>query len=100
MESYEKLVRDNIPEILDEKGVQYELRIAEPNEYKKELIKKLSEEVGEFSVAGAVEELADVLEVMLALREFPEYADLELVRLQKLKERGGFVKKIILKGEK
>ena len=100
MEGYNKLVRDRIPEILDHKGVIYEKRIASPEEYKQELIKKLVEEVNEFTAEGDPEELADVLEVITALRTLPEYEDVEAVRLKKLQERGGFSDKIILKGEK
>lgn len=100
MESYNKLVRDKIPEMLDAKGVSYEKRIASPEEYREELIKKLSEEVGEFVEAGDPEELADVLEVIEALRRLPEYQNVDQLRLKKLNERGGFDGKIILKGEK
>jgi predicted house-cleaning noncanonical NTP pyrophosphatase (MazG superfamily) len=100
MESYNKLVRDKIPEILDVKGVTYEKRIASYEEYKAELMKKLAEEVAEFSEAGEAEELADVIEVVEALRKLPEYADVEALRLKKLEERGGFDARIILKGEK
>ncbi len=100
MEKYNKLVRDKIPQILDEKGVVYEKRIATPEEYKVELIKKLAEEVNEFGEAGAPEELADILEVISALRKLPEYENVEKLRKQKSDERGGFEEKIILKGEK
>ncbi|MEK7510716.1 MAG: nucleoside triphosphate pyrophosphohydrolase [Patescibacteria group bacterium] len=100
MAQYEKLVRDRIPEILDEKGVSYEKHIANDVEYRTELIKKLVEEAGEFSEAGAIEELADVLEVIAALKTLPEYAEVEAVRTQKAEERGGFSDRIILKGEK
>lgn len=100
MESYNKLVRDKIPEILDGKGISYEKRIASSEEYKEELIKKLSEEVSEFEEAGDPEELADVLEVIEELRKLPEYQNVEALRLKKLAERGGFSEKIILKGEK
>lgn len=100
MEHYEKLVRDKIPEILDKKGVSYDKRIATPKEYKTELIKKLGEEVIEFAEAAAPEELADVIEVIEALRALPEYKDVETLRQEKLRERGGFAKRIILKGEK
>lgn len=100
MESYNKLVRDKIPEMLDGKGIPYEKRIASPEEYKDELIKKLTEEVGEFTEAGAPEELADVLEVIEALRKLPEYEQVETLRVQKRNERGGFDEGIILKGEK
>lgn len=100
METYNKLVRDKIPEILDKKGVSYEKRIASPEEYKVELIKKLGEEIQEFSEAGDMEELADVVEVVEALKKLPEYADVEAIRQKKREERGGFDEKIILKGQK
>jgi len=100
MESYNKLVRDRIPEILDSKGVPYEERTASPEEYKAELIKKLLEEIAEFAEESSPEELADILEVIEALKQLPEYTDVETVRLKKRTERGGFDKRIILKGEK
>ncbi len=100
MEQYEKLVRDGIPEILDKKNIPYERREASAEEYKRELINKLTEECGEFAEAGAVEELADVMEVVETLKKLPEYANVEEVRKKKREERGGFEKRIILKGEK
>jgi predicted house-cleaning noncanonical NTP pyrophosphatase (MazG superfamily) len=100
MGKYNKLVRDKIPEMLDKKGISYEKRIASDNEYKIELIKKLDEEVKEFLEDNITEELADIIEVIEALKRLPEYNDVEEVRIQKLKDRGGFDKKIILKGEK
>ncbi len=101
MERYEKLVRDNMPDILDQKGVPYERIDASPERYKEELIKKLLEEVTEFLKSGGdIEELADTVEVIEALKQIPEYQDVESVRLKKREERGGFDKRIILKGEK
>lgn len=100
MESYDKLVRDKIPEILDEKGIPYEQRVASDEEYKVELIKKLNEEALEFGLAGDPEELADVLEVIEALRQLPEYSDVGVVQDKKREERGGFSKRLILKGQK
>jgi predicted house-cleaning noncanonical NTP pyrophosphatase (MazG superfamily) len=100
MTSYNKLVRDKIPKILDGKGVSYEKRIASPEEYKAELIKKLGEEAAEFAEAGDVNELADVMEVVEALKQLPEYAEAETIRVQKRQERGGFDARIIVKGEK
>lgn len=99
-ESYNKLVRDKIPEFLDSKGINYEKRIANPEEYKEELIKKLGEEIKEFIEAKNEEELADILEVIEALKKLPEFANVESVKNKKLEERGGFEKGIILKGEK
>lgn len=97
---YNKLVRDNIPDQLRAKNISFEEKIASDEEYKQELIKKLSEELAEFQVDESVEELADLQEVINALKKLPEYANLEEVRQAKLAEKGGFTKKIILKGEK
>lgn len=97
---YEKLVRNKIPEILDKKGISYEKRIADDLEYKYELIKKLEEEIVEFKEEFNVEELADVIEVVDALKKLPEYGNVEELRIKKKEERGGFDKRIILKGEK
>ena len=100
MEQYNKLVRDKIPEILDAKGVRYEKWVAEEDEYRQELIRKLEEETDEFAQNPTIEELADVMEVVAALQALPEYAHAEEVRKHKRAERGGFEKRIILKGEK
>jgi predicted house-cleaning noncanonical NTP pyrophosphatase (MazG superfamily) len=100
MESYNKLVRDKIPEHLDSQGISYEKRIADPEEYKEELFKKLDEEIKEFQEAKNSEELADILEVIEAIKKLPEFANVEEVKSKKLEEKGGFEKKIILKGEK
>ena len=100
MATYNKLVRDKIPDILDKKNIQYEKRIANDAEYRAELIKKLTEEVAEFSEDSTVEELADVLEVVKALEQLDEFSNLEAVRATKAEERGAFAKRIILKGEK
>ena len=100
MEKYDKLVRDNIPNILDAKNFPYELEVLDNEKYKIELIKKLGEEVAEFLVEGDVEELADVIEVVEALKKLPEYQNVYDVRMQKLEEKGGFEKKFKMKGEK
>lgn len=100
MAAYNKLVRDKIPEILDAKGISYERRTASPEEYRTALIAKLLEEAEEFAEAGAKEELADVLEVIVSLTSLVEYADVERIRKEKYDERGGFNGKILLKGEK
>lgn len=100
MEQYNKLVRNKIPEYLDEKGISYEKRIASPEEYKTELIKKLGEETSEFLENESIEELADVIEVVEALKKLSEYGNVEEIRKEKAEERGAFNEKIILKGQK
>lgn len=100
MQTYNKLVRDKIPEILDRKGISYEKRVATAEEYREELIKKLLEEANEFMIAKNSEELADVIEVIESLKSLSDYSDVEEVRLAKLEEKGGFLDRVILKGQK
>ncbi len=100
MEQYRKLVRDKIPAHLESKGIPHEMHQADAEEYRSELIKKLSEETLEFSEAGAIEELADVLEVVDALRALPEYEDVLEVQRKKREEKGGFTERFIVQGEK
>jgi predicted house-cleaning noncanonical NTP pyrophosphatase (MazG superfamily) len=97
---YHKLVRDKIPEYLTEKGIPFEQHVADDAEYRQALIDKLVEEAAEFAQVGAVVELADIMEVVAALRTLPEYASVEDERLRKLAEKGGFEKRFIVKGEK
>lgn len=67
-----KLVRDLIPEHLADSQVEY--RPVRDNEtVRKELRKKLGEEVAEYLIDGGIEELADVLSVVLALSEWEGY---------------------------
>lgn len=97
---FEKLVRDKTPEILTKKGVPHEVRVADSVEYKTELIKKLSEETAEFCIDGEIEEFADVLEVVEALRKLPEYKEVEKMQNNKREEKGAFEKRFIVKGNK
>ena len=99
MKKYNKLVRDKIPELLGRKGVSYQKRIASEDEYKIALLKKLKEEIKEFNEDNSPEELADVIEVILALKKLKEYRDTEKIRIKKAKERGTFKKRIILRGQ-
>ena len=67
---YNKLVRDNIPKIIEEKNETPIIRILNDAEYKEALEKKLYEEykeVLEASESDRVEELADMLEVIKSL---------------------------------
>ncbi len=95
---YTKLVRDKIPEYLDSKNIPYEKRIAEGDEYRSLLIQKLREETEEFFQAESVEELADVMEVVRALRHLPEFEEAKTIQRQKREERGGFNDGIVVTG--
>ena len=95
---YRKLVRDNIPEILEASGVKGKFHEANSEEYEIELLEKLREEAIEFKNAKSIEELADMLEVMdaiIALYDWDQ-ADIDAMKSKKHTERGGFTKRLIL----
>ena len=102
MPIYNKLVRDRIPEVIEKAGKEYSTRILEEDEYESEVKKKLSEELTEYQEAKtseeAIEELADILELLHAatkIRDF-SFEELEKVRKTKAEKRGGFDKCIFL----
>ena len=100
---YNKLVRDKIPHIIEEKGLVPITYIADDEEYWNSLKNKLIEEVEEFLEETNIwEELADVIEVIYAILAFKwiSLEDLEQIRLNKKEERGWFENKIILKETK
>lgn len=95
---YNKLVRDNVPDVLQKKGIGSETHVALEEEYEEKLRDKLLEEVHEYLGDPNTEELADILEVVYALSALHNTTidDLETLRKDKANERGGFSKKIIL----
>ena len=61
---YNKLVRDNILEIISNNNQKSSYHIATDEEYKNKLLEKLQEEVCEFITDKNEEELADIFEVI------------------------------------
>ncbi|MBQ6323634.1 MAG: nucleoside triphosphate pyrophosphohydrolase [Bacilli bacterium] len=103
--SYNKLVRDKIPDIIKSNGEEPITRVLSEEEYKIELEKKLQEELNEtLQVTGddRIEELADMLEVMTSLAELEGKTldDVIITRNEKKEARGGFQKRLYLKGVK
>ena len=97
-----KLVRDRIPEIIENNNEIAETRILSDEEYLEELKKKLLEECNEVisskTKEEVLEELADLLEVMKALAKTNNYTleDIEKNAKQKALKRGAFNQKIYL----
>ena len=97
---YDKLVRDNIPKIIERYGgkVNY-IRLEDPDEFKTALKQKLIEEVNEFLHAKtddeAIEELADILTVIETMNIMYGYRVKDRVRT-KAQEKGLFNEKIFL----
>lgn len=102
---FNKLVRDNIPQIIESNGETPVTRILNDRDYKIELENKLHEEYME--VLGSkgkdrIEELADMLEIIkcLALLERSSLEEVVEVANEKALKRGSFQKKIFLEKTK
>ena len=97
--TYNKLVRDRIPEIIRASGKQCSVDVLENTAYINMLDAKLQEELNEYQQSKSLEELADLLEVMGAVVRARGYTwdDLTRVRKKKRDERGGFDQRILLK---
>ena len=99
---YNKLVRDNIPNIIKNNGGEPFTRILNDEEYKMELEKKLYEEYNEVlntkSTEDRIEELADMVEIISALAVVENKSLDDVIECAKKKsiKRGGFEKKIYL----
>ncbi|OXM85804.1 nucleoside triphosphate pyrophosphohydrolase [Paenibacillus rigui] len=101
MKTYNKLIRDKIPQVMDSKGVTYSIRELDDQEYVEKLNEKLQEELDEYLMADQedqVEELADLVELVYAIldNKCVSVEEFEKVRLKKREERGGFEKKLFL----
>ena len=97
-ERFDKLVRDRIPEIIEENDETPIVSTAAGEEYTERLVEKLQEEVAEYAESREVEELADVLEVVHALRAEHGVSAEQLaeMREEKAAERGRFAGGIVL----
>lgn len=95
---YNKLVRDNIPEIIKKNGGEPKTRILGNEEYKKMLDEKLLEEVNEYLKDNNIEEIADIYEVIKAILKYKKstFEDVEKTALEKKIKRGAFEEKIFL----
>lgn len=97
--TYNKLVRDNIPRIIEESGEKCDVEVLSEANYLFALERKMDEEMKEFRESHDLEELADLMEVIIAAAEAigSSSEELESIRLEKRNARGGFSKRILLK---
>lgn len=101
MEKYNKLVRDKIIEIIQANGENPIYRRLDDEEYFIELIKKDKEELEEVVNATkeeVKEELADKLEVLIAMAKYYDYTLDEIIEEsnKKRNKRGGFEERLFL----
>lgn len=102
MPTYDKLVRDRIPEIIETDGRTCDTHVVFGDELFGYLVRKLDEEVSEFGRDRNLEELADIMEVVYGLAEHLGHTEQELnaLRSDKKEKRGGFSKGIVLTSTK
>lgn len=99
---YNKLVRDNIPEIIKSNNGKPYIRILNDDEFWEYLLKKDTEELEEVKSATSNEErkkeLADKLELIKAMAEFSGFTLQDIIEEadRKKEKRGGFQKRILL----
>lgn len=97
----EKLIRDRIPEIAAQRGQRLIVREASMGEMPDLLLAKLGEECREVLAAGPCElldELADLIEVAYALAQAHGHnaRALEMARSLKQRQRGSFLRRLVL----
>lgn len=101
--TYNKLVRDNIPEIIKNDGKDCTTKILTTEEYRLELKRKLVEESTELLEARTnedmIEELADIYEVIEAILFDGKFdiQDIQDKRVYKNIRKGAFEDKVYLK---
>ena len=95
---YNKVVRDKIPEIIEESGKKYTLKQLDDASFLAEIEKKLIEEVNEYSESKDIEELADILEVIYRISELRgvNSEELDEIRKDKAEKRGKFASNLFL----
>ena len=94
-----KLVRDNIPDIIKAKNGICEVEILNDEDFHKALVEKLKEEVEEFEKDNNLEELADIYEVFttLLMSKGLTLSDVQAAASKKRKKNGGFTRRLFMK---
>lgn len=97
--TYNKAVRDLIPDIIRAQGKECTVEQIPPQDFLQLLKSKLTEEAAEYQANPSLEELADIQEVIIAILDLTGHSldELEAVRADKARIRGGFQKRLYLK---
>jgi predicted house-cleaning noncanonical NTP pyrophosphatase (MazG superfamily) len=96
--SYDKLVRDRIPEIIEDAGKTAQVRQVYHKTLRRYAFKKLREEIEEFIENPCAEEAADVMEIMnfICYRAGIHEKSILAYATAKRVERGGFEMGLVL----
>lgn len=98
MKTYDKAVRDAIPDIIRADGKQCIVKQVSDAEFLGYMESKLFEELHEYTESKSAEELADLLEVIYRVAELKgmDIDELEAIRKKKREQRGGFENNLVL----
>lgn len=98
MKSYNKAIRDKIPEIIQKDGKSCDFKKLSDDEFLVQLEKKLYEEIEEYTQSKSIEELADLLEIIERIAELKGTTVSKLfeIKNQKIEKRGKFEKNLFL----
>lgn len=96
---YNKLVWDNVPDLIKEKGKECEVRTLDDDEFEIELLKKVEEEASALPETASrqelIDELADVVTVVEYIKSMKNITELELADAleRHARRKGRFEKK-------
>lgn len=102
MKKYNKLIRDNIPQIIIKSGKNIKIKILDQEDYVFEIKKKLVEETNELLKATTkeekIDELADIFELLdyYLIETKIDLLEIKKRRIQKNMKNGGFDERIYL----
>jgi predicted house-cleaning noncanonical NTP pyrophosphatase (MazG superfamily) len=96
--TFNKLVRDKIPEVIKISGKIAKVRTLDETEYRHALRDKLLEEVNEFIKDDTIEELVDIVEVVHSILKLRSISldEFEKKRTEKKENFGTFEKRLWL----
>lgn len=100
---YNKLIRDKMPEIIESKGEQCDVRVLDDaHEFQQELLKKIVEEAGGLVKAtnrndllGEYADLMVALDTLMSLMEFSE-ADVRTALEENIAKKGAYKRQLFL----
>jgi len=93
---YNKLCRDKVPEIIKNKGFECDIRVADHDEYKREIVRKVLEEATGVSNHSdhdrLLKELADLVITVDAVKKEFDISDDELSKYVEasIEKKGGY----------
>lgn len=99
METFGKLVRDNIPDMINDSKEKYAIDTISDDKYLEYLYIKLNEDIFNLIQNEDLEQLTDIMEVLFSICKEYGYSEESLLkkRIENKNKYGSFDKKILLK---